>query len=292
MSAQDEPTLAPSTDETEPSGFDVVLRGYDRRQVDDYLDRVEVALHEADQRHADDGARVTAVETELAEMRSRLEAAEQRAAGRPEPASLVGQRIADMLALAEQETQATRAGAREEADRLVAQAREHSMREHAERTGVLEQREREVAGAAAEADGLRLEAQRDAELLRDTAGREAEQLTASARQDADEVMRQAQESARALTAQAQQQAEHHRAEADEDVRRRHDAGRAEAAAMTSEARRQVEDLSRHRDQIARQLAGVQEAVGAALGVVSAPEGDPRAAAGQGSPERSSRALFG
>ncbi|MGI8537471.1 MAG: DivIVA domain-containing protein, partial [Mycobacteriales bacterium] len=44
-------------------GFDVVrFGGYDRRQVDDYLDRVEVALTEADQRHADDRERLAALQ--------------------------------------------------------------------------------------------------------------------------------------------------------------------------------------------------------------------------------------
>ena len=52
--------LLPVTPDEQPSGFDVVLRGYDRRQVDDYLDRVEVALQEADARHAHDTARISA----------------------------------------------------------------------------------------------------------------------------------------------------------------------------------------------------------------------------------------
>ena len=36
--------VAPQQEAVESTGFDVVLRGYDRRQVDDYLDRVEIAL--------------------------------------------------------------------------------------------------------------------------------------------------------------------------------------------------------------------------------------------------------
>jgi len=35
----DDEQLVPLSDDAQPSGFDVVLRGYDRRQVDDYLDR-------------------------------------------------------------------------------------------------------------------------------------------------------------------------------------------------------------------------------------------------------------
>ena len=41
--------LVPLDDDDAPQGgFRHVLRGYDPKQVEDYLDRVEVALNEAD----------------------------------------------------------------------------------------------------------------------------------------------------------------------------------------------------------------------------------------------------
>jgi hypothetical protein len=81
-----EDELLPLHDQPEASGFDVVLRGYDRRQVEDYIERVEVALAEADHRHAEDGERLAALEHEVAAVHVRLEDAEQRAAGLPDPA--------------------------------------------------------------------------------------------------------------------------------------------------------------------------------------------------------------
>ena len=88
----DEPDVVPLQDAAEATGFDVVIRGYDRRQVDLYLDRVDVALTEADQRHGDDEQRAHGLQRELAGLRERLELAEARAEGKPEPASLVGER--------------------------------------------------------------------------------------------------------------------------------------------------------------------------------------------------------
>src|SRR4051794_40739133 len=82
----DDEQLVPLSDDEQPSGFDVVLRGYDRRQVDDYLDRVEAALNDADARHAEDAQRLTALESQVIDMHDRLADAERRAEGRPEPA--------------------------------------------------------------------------------------------------------------------------------------------------------------------------------------------------------------
>src|ERR687890_901417 len=118
----DDEQLAPLPDEEQPGGFDVVLRGYDRRQVDDYLDRVEAALNDADARHAEDAQRLSALESQVIDMHERLADAERRAAGRPEPAPVAGDRIAAMLRLAEEEAAAIRAAATEEASQIVAAA--------------------------------------------------------------------------------------------------------------------------------------------------------------------------
>jgi len=256
---ESESDLVPLQSDSEATGFDMVLRGYDRRQVDDYCDRVDAAMHEADQRHAEDGERLQSFEQEVAQLRTRLEQAEKRAAGQPEPASLVGERLARMLALAEEEAAALRASAREDADRMHAEAREASEREHAARTAQLEQRERDIEGAAAAADQIRLEAQRDAEVVRDSSRREADQLYQRARAAGEKLVEQANGEAEAV-----------RASADEDSRRVHEASQAEAAQMTSEARRQVGELSRQRDGIAQQLQSLRDAVQAAVGPLTAP----------------------
>ena len=229
MSA-DEPDLLPLHDEAEPSSFDRALRGYDIRQVNDYLDRVEVALGEADARHTEDGERLAAQERELVALRQRLEQAEQRAAGRPEPASLVGERLARMLALAEEEAAAIREQASGEAEALLASARAAAAREQAERTAILETREAEVEGAAAAADQLRLDAQRDAEAMREASQRQADEVLRAAQTSAERLSGQAREHADGLVGSAEASAAQLRAQADEDVRRMHDDARDEAAA--------------------------------------------------------------
>ncbi|MDP9497621.1 MAG: DivIVA domain-containing protein, partial [Actinomycetota bacterium] len=117
--ASDEQDLLPLQHDAEPVGFDVVLRGYDRHQVDDYLDRVDASLSDADARHASDGERIRGLERELGELRAELDRAQQRAEGRPEPASLVGERLTRMLALAEEEAAELRTSARRDADALL-----------------------------------------------------------------------------------------------------------------------------------------------------------------------------
>jgi DivIVA domain-containing protein len=229
--------LVPLSDDPPPSGFDVVLRGYDRRQVDDYLDRVEVALTEADDRHAEDAHRLSALEATAADLHERLGDAERRAAGLPEAASVTGDRIAAMLRLAEEEAAAIRTAAREEADSATAA-----------RDAELDQREQELRRSAEQADQATLQAQKDAEAIRAAARRDAEELRAEAAEHADGVRQQA----------------------DEDVRLLHEAGRQEAAAMTAEARRQVEELSRQRDAIAAQLQNLRDTLSGAVGPLSAP----------------------
>src|SRR3954471_7583471 len=130
----DDEQLVPLADDDQPSGFDVVLRGYDRRQVDDYLDRVEAALNDADARHADDAGRLAALESQVTDMHERLADAERRAGGRPEPAPGAGARMAGMRRLADEEAAAIRAAAAEDAERIVAEAQVRAGQESAKRS--------------------------------------------------------------------------------------------------------------------------------------------------------------
>lgn len=253
----DDRDLLPLHEEAEPTGFDVVLRGYDRNQVNDYLDRVEAMVAETDARHAEDTRRFQEYERQLGELRAHLDAALARAEGRPEPASLVGERLTRMLALAEQEAAAIEGGARAEADRVIDAARQAAEQEHAQRAAVLAQREREIEGASAAAEQTRLEAQHDADSIR-----------ASARREADEVVRDAQQHAADVVQHAQQQAQQQRQHADEDARRTYDEARAQAAYMVEQADRQVQELAAQRDHIARQLESLRDAVSAAVSPLS------------------------
>ncbi len=250
-------------DGDEGVGFDVVrFGGYDRRQVDDYLDRVEVALNEADQRHAHDRARVTGVQAELAAVQERLAEAERRAAGQPEAASVVTGRMAQMLALAEQEAEELRTRSRTEAERLVAAGKEQAAQESSALLQDLQRRERELAASAEAAQVLTVKAERDAGALRAQSKRDGDNQLATAKREAEAARVAGRRDADKLLEQARQ-----------DVQGLHEQARREAAEMTAEARRQVEQLSRQRDAIAAQMQQLRDAVSAAVAPLSVASAD-------------------
>ena len=229
-------------DSGEGGGFDVVLRGYDRRQVEDYIHRVELALGDADRMHREDGERITALEDELTTAKLALGELERRASGLPEPASLVGERLATMLRLAE-----------EEAEELVTHAREKAAKSTAEREAELSRREAEIATSGEAADRLRMDAQEDAKSLR-----------AKAQQDADELLRDAKAQADDVLASARDEAAKRRRTAEEDIEILHDDARAKAQDLVADAERQVDELAHQRDTIAKQLDDLRRNLSAAM----------------------------
>lgn len=262
------PLSEPEDDAPQQSGggFRHKPWGYDPRQVEQYLDQVDAALNEADDRHAEDGRRITALEQQVGELTARLGEAERRASGRPEPAAVVGERLKQMLALAEEEAAAIRGSARAEADALLNAAREQAAADTAARTKDLEKREREVETAQREAEQARLEAQKDAETVRSRAAREAERELEKARARAE-----------AVRADAERDAAKQLETARDDVRMLHDQAGRDAASARAEAHREVQELSRQRDTLVNQLAQLRDAIAAAVGPLggalgSGPEG--------------------
>ena len=236
----------------EPVGFDVVrFGGYDRRQVDDYLDRIDEHINGLDARHAHDTARITALQRELEELRERLDDAEKRASGQPEAASRLTARLAEMLRLAEQEAADIRGGASGEAERLRTSAEQQAAQANREATVALELREREVLKRAEQAEAATLQAQRDAEAVRSQGKRDADNLLVAARREADAARAAAEREAAQAVAQARQ-----------DVQLLHEHGQKDAAKITADARRQVEELARQRDAITAQLQQLRDAVSA------------------------------
>ncbi|HUR14891.1 MAG TPA: hypothetical protein VM097_10415 [Mycobacteriales bacterium] len=224
------------------SGFDVVLRGYDRRQVEDYVHRVELTLGDADRVHQEDGDRILALEEELAQARLALGEAERRAEGLPEPASLVGERIATMLRLAE-----------EEAEELVEHARAKAAQSTAERNAELSAREAAIADASDAADRTRMEAQRDAQALRDRT-----------QQEIDGLVRRTQEQVEEMLSAAAEEADRRRHTAEEDIAILHEEARVRAAERVAAAEGQVADLAQQRDTIAQQLEELRRTLSAAM----------------------------
>jgi cell division septum initiation protein DivIVA len=245
--------LLPMHDAEDAGGFDVVMRGYDRRQVEDYVERVEVALSDADRLHAEDGQRIAALEQELAALRERLAEAEHRAAGLPEPSSRVAARAAEILRLAE-----------EEAEQIVQQARDKAVLAATDLNAQLERRSRDLEVAQAQADTARLDAQRDAEAVRARAKEESATLVATARADAEQRTTAAKQEVERLLADAQEEADRKLRTAEEDVAIIHEDGRKHARQLVEDAEAKVADLSRQRDAIAAQLQQLRETLAAAL----------------------------
>jgi len=264
------------------AGFDLAFRGYDRRQVEDYVERVEIALSDADRQHQQAVERLTAVELELAALRLELGDAERKAAGLPEPSSRVGERLLEMLRLAEQE-----------AEEIVQIGHQRAAANTADLQASLERREAQVVETTAAAEQARLDAQQDADAVRGKAQADAEELMArthaeaealwaKAQADADElwgkaqhdseaVLAKAEREARDLEADARRQADAIVAAASAEAERTYRATEQDAAAlqadarehtarMLEEARHQVEELERQRQGIAAQLEALKESV--------------------------------
>ena len=119
------------------AAFDVVLRGYDRRQVDERLRFLGAELAAAEQALGAAQERTTDVEDELA--RVRLEV------GMREPAAPVfGDRVERILRLAAEEAEEVRSRAAEEATATVREARLEAQRLVAEATAVAKQRQEDA----------------------------------------------------------------------------------------------------------------------------------------------------
>jgi hypothetical protein len=274
--------LAPPHDEADSSGFDVVFRGYDRRQVEDYIARVEITLADADRAHQADLEELAQIKRQLSETQAKLIETERRAEGRPEPSSLVGERLLTMLQLAEQE-----------AEEIVEQGHQRALVATADLRADLERREAEVTEAHAAAEQARLDAQRDADAVRAKAHQDAEELWAKAKQEVEALWAKATEETNDLTARAEDEANALRAasereahELERDAQRQADAVLASAhdqaeailqaaerdAAMldvqakehatdiVSRARREVEDLQVQHETISAQLDALRQSV--------------------------------
>jgi len=119
------------------AAFDIVLRGYDRRQVEERLRFLGAELAAAEQALGAAQERTADVEDELA--RVRLET------GMREPvAPIFGDRVERILRLAAEEAEEVRGRAAEEATTTVREARLEAQRVVAEATAVVQQRQEDA----------------------------------------------------------------------------------------------------------------------------------------------------
>jgi cell division septum initiation protein DivIVA len=172
--------------------FEMQMRGYSRRQVDDFVARRNNEIRELEQRLARSLDDSEHLRRELSTVR------QQALSGRPAHEE-VSERISQILKLADDEAKAQknkadddianlRAEAQQESDRVRADAREQAERML---TAAQEQAERTISAARNEADKTRTAARTEADRLTSDTRKKADQALAQAKAQAKKVLDEA-----------------------------------------------------------------------------------------------------
>jgi len=271
--------------------FDLALRGYDRRQVDEYLDRVEHDLSVAQADRDAASTRIALLEKRLDELENELQAARHQLAegARPTYAGL-GRRVEQLLSIAEEEAERLRADAlrdtaeeRAAAGGLVQEAQKDADLASREFEAALELRRREAEQREA-ADRAKLDKQLtaaekrigDAEAAADARIAEAEDAAktriANARAESDRLVGEATDRSERLRKDAEQHATALVQAARHDVERIELEARSHAETIIAEARaeaeqgriehdREIAKLLRRRQDIHHQLTTLRHVLG-------------------------------
>lgn len=298
-------TDARTTDTTADEAFDIVLRGYERKQVDDHLGRLNSERVAAAQR-------INALERRVEELHFELQNAQKQGDAEPSYAGL-GARVEKILRLAEEEAQDLKveAQASAEKDRKAAEAAAGQVRTQAdedararreqtrqEAAKLLEEARKEAAQvraeAANEAAAKRDEAEGILEAARAKAAQAAAEFEASLakrREQAERDLAIRQEGAERHLKETSDQAEQLRVEAQkmrEEAERRSRQmletaqreaedivaeARAKAERSRLEAERELAALTHRRDSINAQLSNVREMLATLTGA-AVPAVDP------------------
>jgi len=172
--------------------FEMQMRGYSRRQVDDFVARRNNEIRELEQR-------LSRSLDESEQLRRELSTVRQQAlSGRPAHEE-VSERIAQILKLADDEAKAQKNKADDDIANLRAEAQQEServradAREQAERmlTAAQEQAERTISAARNEADKTRTAARTEADRLTSDTRKKADQALAQAKSQAKKVLDEA-----------------------------------------------------------------------------------------------------
>jgi cell division septum initiation protein DivIVA len=235
------------------AAFDVVLRGYDKRQVDERLRFLGAELIAADNALRAAGQRTVMLEDALNEARSVPD-------GEPSGNSSFGARVEKILTLAQDEAREVRSQADTAATALLDQARAKA----AEQDSTLQRRFAELERAGQEVDQARQEVNREAERVRAQSRAEADQIRAAVTHDADQLFT----AARADAAEVGKVA---RAEAEQFIAQAHAEAEQLVAQASAQAQRLVAsatDAARQREQSSahevHQLSRLREEINADL----------------------------
>jgi DivIVA domain-containing protein len=288
MSYQDGKDGFPLPGGTHEPPFELVLRGYDRRQVDAFLARIDVDLGTLAQDRDAAYAQLSALSTQVAQLQDELASSGRRSA-LPDAASYAafGPRIEQIFALVEEQANDIRSSATDDADRLRAEAA--ALFEDARRDAKRVQEDFEITLSS-----RRIEAERDlaekaerARSLTSEAATHASAVRADARKEADEVLTNARDEAQATLGAARSEAESTIVTAREKAERMVREARELAASIDTDARQQaaeaverarvesdevlrrvraeLKELAGQRQRITGQLSQMRELLGALAG---------------------------
>ncbi|WP_101790550.1 hypothetical protein [Nonomuraea indica] len=242
--------------------FEVVMRGYNRRQVHDYMMRTRNQIRDLEERLARAIEQAEQGRLELAEARRRMVEG-------PQSYEDLSPRLAQILKLGEEEA----AAKREEAEAEAASVRD-AARSEADRvlTSARETADNLLSSAQTEAERRVNEATAAAERMLAQAGADADEKLGSARQEAEDTLRGASAEAERLVTVAQQESERLREAANAEAAQtvaaaRHEAettltaARERVAALDEHAGRRVEYLSNTHSEVVRRLAEIGSVLG-------------------------------
>jgi|GEM_PF-427958 len=261
--------------------FEVQLRGYSRRQVDEFLARSRSQIRDLEQR-------LERSHNESEELRHDLATARQQALGAKPAHQEVSERIAQILKLADDEARSEKSKAADEisqqrnessaeAERVRAEAREQAERML---TAAQEQAERAITGARAEAEktrnAARTEAERttstsrtEAERMTTTARAEAERVTTTARAESERVTTTARAESERMTSDAQKKADNALNTAKAQAKKALDEATARATAIHDGAERRLNHLSTKHSETIKRLADILDGVSALVAAETA-----------------------
>ncbi|WP_433435715.1 hypothetical protein [Nonomuraea sp. CA-141351] len=242
--------------------FEVVMRGYNRRQVHDYMIRTRNQIRDLEERLARAIDQAEQGRIELAEARRRM-------VETPQNYEDLSPRLAQILRLGEEEAAAKREdaeaeaasvrdAAKSEADRLVTTSRETA--------------DKILTSAQAEAERRVNEATQAAERMLAQAGTDAEEQLAAARTEAEDLLRDSRSESERLIAAAQAESEQLLQSANAQADQLVSAARGDSEAMLASARqrtaaldeqagRRVEYLTNTHTEVVRRLTEVSSVLG-------------------------------
>jgi cell division septum initiation protein DivIVA len=253
--------------------FEVVMRGYNRRQVHDYIIRTRNQIRDLEERLARALDQAEQGRIELAEARRRM-------VETPQSYEDLSPRLAQILRLGEEEAQAKREdaeaeaaalreAAKTEADRLLTTSREtadkiltSAQAEAERRVGEATQAaERMLAQAGADAEEQRAAARAEAEELQRESRAEAEHLLSSARAEAEQLLQSANTQAEQLVTGANAQAEQLVTGARTEAEQMLAAAQQRTAVLDEQAGRRVEYLTNTHTEVVRRLTEISSVLG-------------------------------